>query len=51
MKLALGLGFAALFTVVAAFLWVRVRGQLLESRYEQLEEDAFDLGIDEGLAG
>jgi heme exporter protein C len=32
MKLALGLGFAAMFAVVAAFLWVRVRGQLLESR-------------------
>jgi heme exporter protein C len=50
MKLALGLGFAAMFAVVASFLWLRVRGQLLESRFARLEEDAFDLGVDEGTA-
>ncbi len=49
MKLALALSFAAMFGVVAAFLWVRVRGQVLESRFARLEEDALDLGIGEGL--
>ena len=49
MKIALGLGFAAMFAVVAAFLWVRVRGQLLESRFARLEEDALDAGLGEGL--
>jgi heme exporter protein C len=49
MKLALGLGFAAMFFVVAALLWVRVRGQLLESRFARLEEDALDAGLGEGL--
>jgi heme exporter protein C len=49
MKLALALGFAAMFTVVAAFLWLRVRGQLLDSRFAALEEDALDLGLGEGL--
>ncbi len=49
MKLALGLGFAAMFMVVATFLWVRVRGQLLESRLARLEEDALDAGIGEGV--
>ncbi len=49
MKLALALGFAAMFTVVATFLWLRVRGQMLESRFAELEEDALDLGLGEGL--
>jgi heme exporter protein C len=47
MKLALGLGFAAMAAVVVAFLWVRVRGQLLESRFARLEDDALDLGLSE----
>ncbi len=50
MKLALGLGFAAMFAVVASFLWLRVRGQLLDSRFARVEEDAFDLGLDEEAA-
>jgi heme exporter protein C len=49
MKLALGLGFAAMAAVVSAFLWARVRGQMLESRFARLEEDALDLGLGEGL--
>jgi len=49
MKLALSLGFAAMFAVVAAFLWLRVRGQMLESRLARLEEDALDVGLAEGL--
>lgn len=49
MKLALALSFAAMFSVVLAFLWVRVRGQLLENRFADLEEDALDLGLGEGL--
>jgi heme exporter protein C len=49
MKLALALSFAAMFCVVATFLWMRVRAQLLTSRFERLEEDALDLGLGEGL--
>ncbi len=49
MKFALGLGFAAMISVAAVFLWVRIRGQMLEARLAHLEEDVLDRGLAEGL--
>lgn len=49
MKLALALGFAAMVSVAAVFLWVRIRGQMLEARFAHLEEEALDRGLGEGL--
>jgi heme exporter protein C len=49
MKLALTLGFAAMISVAAVFLWLRIRGQMLESRAAHLEAEALDRGLGEGV--